>query len=102
MFSGHIGLALAAKKAAPKTSLGTLLLATQFADFIWPIFLILGIERVRIAPGLTAVTPLDFYYPWSHSLLMDVAWGGLFAAVYYAVRQYPSGALVVAFGVISH
>lgn len=103
MFIGHIGLALAAKRVAPKTSLGTLLLATQFADFIWPIFLVLGIEEVRIAPGITPVTPLDFvHYPWSHSLLMGAIWAILFAGIYYAVRRYPRGALVIAIGVLSH
>ena len=103
MFVGHIGVALAAKRVAPRTSLGTLLLATQFADFIWPIFLVLGIEQVRIAPGITVVTPLDFvHYPWSHSLLTDAIWALLFAGIYFAVRRYPRGALVVAIGVLSH
>ena len=51
MFIGHFGVALAAKKAAPRTSLGTLILSAQFADFLWPIFLLLGIEHVRIAPA---------------------------------------------------
>ena len=31
LFLGHFGVAFAAKKAAPKTSLGTLVLAAQFA-----------------------------------------------------------------------
>jgi hypothetical protein len=38
MFLGHFGVALAAKKVAPRTSLGVLLLAAQFADLLWPIF----------------------------------------------------------------
>ena len=58
MFLGHIGVALAAKKVAPRTSLGTLVLAAQLADLLWPIFLLLGWEQVRIAPGITRVTPL--------------------------------------------
>ncbi len=44
MFIGHIGLALAAKHVAPKPSLGTLTLAAQWADGLWPIFLLLGWE----------------------------------------------------------
>ena len=50
MFIGHFGVAFAAKKVAPETSLGTLILAAQFLDFLWPFFLLLGIEHVRIAP----------------------------------------------------
>ena len=45
------------------------------ADMLWPVFLLLGWEEVRIDPGNTKFTPLDlFYYPWSHSLLMDGVW----------------------------
>ena len=102
MFLGHVGLALAAKRVAPKTSLGTLLLATNFADCIWPIFLILGWESVRIVPGITKMTPLDFTYPWSHSLLMDAIWAVGFGLIYFAARRYRTGALVVAAGVLSH
>ena len=45
MFLGHFGVAFAAKKAAPKTSLGTLVFAAQFADLLWPILLLLGVEQ---------------------------------------------------------
>jgi hypothetical protein len=57
MFIGHFGVALAAKRVAPETSLGTLILAAQFLDFLWPVFLLLGIERVRVAPGFTKSLP---------------------------------------------
>jgi membrane-bound metal-dependent hydrolase YbcI (DUF457 family) len=103
MFLGHFGLALAAKRVAPKTSFGTALLATEFADCLWPLFLTLGLEQVRIAPGITKMTPLDFVaYPWSHSLLMDIVWAISFAGIYHAVRRYRAGAWVVAAGVLSH
>ena len=48
---GHIAVALAAKRVAPRTSLGTLAMAVEFTDLLWPIFLLLGWEEVRIAPG---------------------------------------------------
>jgi hypothetical protein len=103
MFLGHQGLALAAKRLAPKTSFGTTFLATGFADCLWPVFLLLGWEQVRIAPGITKMTPLDFIsYPWSHSLLIDAIWAMAFAAIYFAVRRYKVGAWVVAAGVLSH
>ena len=103
MFLGHFGLAFAAKRVAPETSFGTALLATEFADCLWPLFLTVGVEQVRIAPGITKMTPLDFVaYPWSHSLLMDAVWAAAFAAIYFAVRRYKPGTWVVAAGVLSH
>jgi hypothetical protein len=82
MFIGHFALGFAAKRVTPRVSLAALGAATQIADLLWPIFLAVGIEQVRIDPGNTAVTPLDFVsYPYSHSLVMLVVWGVLFAAV---------------------
>ena len=70
MFIGHFGVALAAKKVAPRPSLGTLTLAALLIDGIWPVFLLLGWETVEIRPGITAVSPLDFVsYPYTHSLI---------------------------------
>jgi hypothetical protein len=34
--------------------------AAQLADLMWPFLLAAGIEQVRIEPGITAFTPLDF------------------------------------------
>ena len=103
MFIGHFGVALAAKEVAPRTSLGTLVMAAQFADLIWPIFLLLGVERVIIAPGTTAVTPLDFIsYPLSHSLLADIGWACIFAGIYKMVKRDSRGAVCLWFVVISH
>jgi hypothetical protein len=103
MFLGHIALALAAKRATPRVSLATLFLAAQWADVLWPIFLALGIERVRIQPGNTPFTPLDFVsYPYSHSLLALVVWGMLFGVVYRAVAGGRNTLWVLAALVISH
>lgn len=84
MFIGHAAVALAAKPLAPRTSLALLLAAAFWVDLVWPVFLLLGIEQVRIDPGNTAFTPLDFvHYPWTHSLAAAIAWSVLFAAVCY-------------------
>jgi hypothetical protein len=64
MFIGHLGIDLAAKPLAPRVCLGWLFFAAQFLDLLWPALLLLGVERVRIIPGATVVTPLIFgYYP---------------------------------------
>jgi hypothetical protein len=82
MFLGHVALGFAAKRATPGVSLGMLVLAAQLADTLWPAFVGLGLERVAIDPGNTAVTPLDFVsYPYSHSLALLTLWGLGFAWV---------------------
>lgn len=66
-------------------------------------FLVLGWEHVRIDPGNTAVTPLDFYdYPLTHSLVTTVGWAATFDVIYYVFCRYSRGALVLAAGVTSH
>lgn len=103
MFIGHFAVAMAAKKVAPKVSLGTMILSTSFIDLLWPLFLILGIEHVRVEPGITVVTPLDFFdYPISHSLAAVAGWSVLVGCVYWLVRKERQGALVVGLGVLSH
>jgi hypothetical protein len=117
MFLGHFGVAFAAKRVAPRTSLGALSFAAQFLDELWPILLLLGVEQVTIAPYLIrrqsstypgervalSVTPLDFtYYPFSHSLVMAVVWGILIGGVYFLFRRYGRGAWVMGLLVVSH
>lgn len=103
MFIGHFAVGLASKRAAPRANLGVLILAPVFLDAIWPIFLVAGIESVRIDPGNTAFTPLDLHdYPWSHSLAMAIVWSVVFGLVYHAVTRYRRGAVVLGMGVFSH
>jgi len=103
MFIGHFALGFAAKRAAPRMSLATLFAAAQLADIIWPVLVALGIEQVRIEPGITAFTPLDFVsYPYSHSLLMLLVWGALFGALSARSTHDRRTWLVVAALVVSH
>ncbi len=103
MFVGHFGVAFAAKKFAPRTNVAVSILACEFIDVLWPVFVLLGIEKVRIVPGLMAVSPFDFVsYPWTHSLLMSIVWGAVFAGVYYAIRRDGKAATVMALVVASH
>ncbi len=103
MFIGHYALALAAKRAAPRTSLGTLFLAAQLADMLWPVFLILGWEQAHFVPGPNPFLTLWLdSIPISHSLLTLIAWGVLFAVVYRMRTGDAKGAIVVALAVVSH
>ena len=103
MFIGHFGIAFAAKRAAPRTSLGTTFVAAQLADLLWPVFLLFGWEQVRITPSSNPFLTLEFTnYPWSHSLLMELAWGVAFGALYFVTTRYGRVAVVVALLVPSH
>jgi hypothetical protein len=108
MFLGHYAVALAARKAAPEVRLGTLAMAAQWLDLLWPIFLLLGLEHASVEPHATRVTPLNFYdYPISHSLLLAVLWGAGFGVVYFLAhrtlgRNSFRAAFVLSLCVVSH
>lgn len=103
MFLGHFALGFGAKVVARRVSLGALFLAAQFIDLLWPIFLLLGIERVRIEPGATVVTPLVFeHYPYSHSLLAVLGWAVLLGVLYLLLQRNRGGAVVMGALVLSH
>jgi membrane-bound metal-dependent hydrolase YbcI (DUF457 family) len=103
MFVGHFAVGLAGKRVAPKVSLGTLILAAAFSDVLWIIFFATGIEQVEIQPGLMVANSLNLVYiPFSHSLLMDAVWGGLFAGIYFLLRRDTRGAWILFAAVVSH
>lgn len=103
MFIGHFAVAFAAKRVAPRTSLATTFVAVQLADLLWPIFLLLGWEDVRIGPNSNPFLTLDFTnYPLSHSLATEILGGIAFGALYFAITRYQRGAIVVALLVPSH
>lgn len=105
MFVGHYGPSFAAKALKKRIPLWILFLAVQLLDVFWSIFVLLGIEKVRIIPGITAVNPLDLYYmPYTHGLLTALAWSLLGAAAYRWFRRedgWPAAGIVGA-AVFSH
>ncbi|HWC66206.1 MAG TPA: hypothetical protein VG777_08990, partial [Thermoanaerobaculia bacterium] len=104
MFLGHWAVGFGAKKAAPRVSLGTLFLAAQLADLLWPVLVLAGVEKVEIRAGATPVNPLVFTrYPWSHSLAALALWGALFGLAYRLIRGAPArAAAILAAVVVSH
>ena len=108
MFIGHFGVAFALKKADKNVSLGSLFLAVQFADILWASLVLLGVEKATIVPGITAASPLDLiYYPFSHSLIFSLFWGGI-AYITYRIVSIRRGlrddntAIVLGLAVMSH
>ena len=102
MFVGHLAVALVTKRAAPAANLGWLMAGVTALDLIWLVFVLAGLEHVRIVQGATAFTPLVFdSYPWSHSLVMAVVWGLALVAVARWREVRASAGLLVTL-VISH
>lgn len=103
MFLGHFGVGFGAKTLQPRVSLGTLFLAAQLADLVWPTLLLLGVERVRIVPHFTATNAFDFvYYPFTHSLVGELVAGLLLGLGYWLLRRNTRSALLVGLLVPSH
>ena len=104
MFVGHYGVSFAARKSGP-VPLWVLFVAVQLLDVGWSVLVLLGIEKVRIVPGITASNPLDLYYmPYTHSLVAALLWSAGALAVYRLAmpRGDNRAALVVAIAVFSH
>ena len=109
MFIGHYGVSLAAKRCEPRISLGWLFVAVQFLDILFSIFVLAGIEKMRIVPGFTAVNPYDLYFmPYSHSLVGALVWSAVFGAGFLlasrstAVQRRWMAATILAGAVFSH
>jgi len=88
VFVGHYGPSLAAKALKKSIPLWVLFIAVQLLDVFWSIFVLLGIEKVRIVPGITATNPLDLYYmPYTHSLIGSMLWAIAASVAYYLFRK---------------
>jgi hypothetical protein len=96
-----LAIGLTGKRIEPRISLGTWIVAALLADLIVFPLLIGGIERFHAVPGVT-VNRIAGDIPYSHSLLMDTVWAGLFAGAYFLLRRYPRGAWLLFAAVLSH
>ena len=105
MFTGHYSFSFAGKAAEKRIPLWLLFVAVQFIDVMWSIFVLLGVEKVRIVPGFTASNALDLYYmPYTHSLVGVLCWSALAAAgcqLFAQLRGARTG-LILAGAVFSH
>jgi hypothetical protein len=106
MFVGHYSAAFAAKAVDRSIPLWQLFIAAQLVDVGWATLVLLGVEKVRIVPGITRSSPLDLYYmPYTHSLVAAVAWSVGAALLYRVVRGPTAGPrpmVVVGAAVLSH
>ena len=105
MFTGHYGPSFAANSIEKRLPLWLLFIAVQFVDVLWAIFVLLGVEKVRIVPGITASSPLDLYYmPYTHSLVGALGWSLLAGVVCQAVPRWRGlrTGLILGVAVFSH
>lgn len=105
MFVGHYGPSFAIKALRPAIPLWLLFIAVQLVDVAWAVLVLLGVEKVRIVPGITASNPLDLYFmPYTHSLVAAILWS---VGVALLVRLSPrvtirSAAAWIGVAVFSH
>jgi membrane-bound metal-dependent hydrolase YbcI (DUF457 family) len=103
MLVGHFAIGLIGKRAAPRVSLGTLVLASMLPDFLGFVFIISGIEHWRMVPGGRGIDSFQLYdIGLSHSLAADVLWAILVAAAFSWRRRDSAGAVMLAVAVVSH
>ncbi len=108
MFIGHYAPALALKPLAPRVPLWVLFVAVQLLDFGWDALVFLGVEHVRITPGITAANDLDLYdMPLTHSLVAALVWSAVAALAAWRLtrggeRERRVAGGVVGLAVLSH
>jgi membrane-bound metal-dependent hydrolase YbcI (DUF457 family) len=105
MFVGHYGPSFALSSTRRAVPLGLLFIAVQLLDVVWSVLVLLGVEKVRIVPGITASNPLDLYYmPYTHSLVAAILWSvvaTVLAKPLPGVRDWRA-AILVGVAVFSH
>ncbi len=102
MLVGHFAVALAGKRVAPGLSLGTLAFAALLADVLAFTLVAAGIESFRIATDVQRNRFMGDNIVYSHSLLMDMVWGGLLAAGFFLRRRHVFAPWILFAAVVSH
>jgi hypothetical protein len=103
MFIGHYAPAFAAATMRGAPRLGTLFIGAQLVDIAFFSFLPLGVEHMRLVPGITATNPMDLYdMPWTHSLVGACVWGAAFALLLRVTMGTWRAGLIGGAVVVSH
>jgi hypothetical protein len=103
MFIGHYSAAFVAATHPKAPGLGTLFVAAQLIDVAFFSFLPLGIEHMRVAPGMAAMNPMDLYdMPWTHSLIGAAGWAVAFGLLVAALTKRTVAGVLAGLVVVSH
>jgi hypothetical protein len=99
MYAGHFAAGLAIKGRVPDAPTWGLLAGVGALDILFGPFVLAGIERASLTPGVSPGFSLD-YIDWSHSLLMSIVWSLAFAALF--IRRGRTVAVAMGVAVFSH
>lgn len=103
MFIGHFAPALVAATHRRAPSLPLLFIGAQLVDWVFFGLLLTGAEKMRFAPGTSAMNPMDLYHmPYTHSLLGAGLWGAAFAALIWLAHRDQMAAMIGFTVVLSH
>jgi hypothetical protein len=81
LFAGHVGAALIIKQAAPGVGLGKLVAGALLLDTLLGLFVLFGLESVRVPDAFPALHFLRFDFPVSHGLLAAISWSLIALAI---------------------
>jgi hypothetical protein len=103
MFIGHWAPAMVAATHKQAPSLPILFIAAQLVDWAFFLFLMFGVEAMRVTPGISVMNPMDLHHmPYTHSLLGAAAWAAGFAVLIFATGRNRAAAIIAALVVLSH
>ena len=104
MFIGHFAPAFAAGAISPESPrLGTLFVAAQLVDWAFFLFVLVGIEEMRIVPGITAMNPLDLpYMPYTHSLAGTAVFALVFGVIVWRMSRNAVAGVWAGLVAVSH
>ena len=104
MFIGHFAPAFVAAAVTPdRPRLGIYFLAAQLVDWAFFAFVLIGVEDLRIVPGITAMNPMDLYHmPYTHSLLGSAGFAAGFAVIVWLLTRDRVVGLLAGAVVLSH
>jgi hypothetical protein len=104
VYIGHFAPALAAGALSPEAPrLGTLFVAAQLVDLAFFTLVMIGVEDMRVVPGITAMNPMDLYHmPYTHSLVGTTLWALAFGAAIWRRSGHRAAGAWAAMVVLSH
>src|SRR5881397_1938908 len=99
MYAGHFAAGFVIKARVPQAPTWGLLLGVGLLDLLFGPFVLFGLERVSLTPGIAPGFSLD-YIDWSHSLATSLLWSALYASLFW--RRGAAVALAMGVAVFSH
>ena len=94
---------MAAALTPKRPRLALYFIAAQAVDWAFFALLLLGIEDMRVSPGITAMNPMDLYHmPYTHSLLGSAGFAVGFAVLALLVTRDRLASVLAGCVVLSH